>query len=688
MLNFSFFVRTAPHEPAFAFWATARQTCPGSADIPAGQSRGGSNPPARCRRSQGNVPGFEISNLKFQIQVCAWLILACAGVQGAPIALKVDATDAPRKMLRAVLEIPASPGKLTLLYPKWLPGEHGPTGPITDLVGLKMSANGRPLEWRRDAEDMYAFHLEVPPGAQRVDVALEFLEPPAVGEFSSGGSATGQLLDLSWNHVVLYPKGTKVSELKYVTTLRLPDGWKFGTALPLAQESAGGLEFAPVSLETLVDSPLIAGAHFRTLDLTPGSKPSHHLDIVADSAAALEAKPEDTGHFIHLVAEAGALFGARHYRDYHFLLTLSEHVAHFGLEHHESSDNRTGERFLIDDDARKLSATLLSHEMTHSWNGKYRRPAGLATADFHQPMNGELLWVYEGLTDYLGVVLATRSGLWTNENAREDLALNAARLEHQTGRQWRPLADTTIAAQLLYLARPEGTAWRRSVDFYPEGDLIWLEADVFIRQQTQGRKSLDDFCKRFYGGESGAPAVVPYTFEDVVAALHATAPRDWREFFRTRVYATNPHAPLGGIEGSGWRLVYNETLPDLLKSFETARKLTDLSFSLGLILKEDGAILDVIPGLPADKAGIAAAMKLVAVNGRRWSPAILRAALKSARTEAASIELLVENDEYFKTCKLDYHDGERYPHLEREPAKPDLLTQILKPLTADSTPAR
>jgi len=617
-------------------------------------------------------------------------LLAAAGIllfaepvlpQDAPITLDVDATDAPRKILHARLRIPAQPGKLTLVYPKWIPGEHGPNGPITDLVGLSMSAAGRPVEWQRDPEDMYAFHLEVPAGANAVEISLDFLFPPNAGAFSSGASATAQLVGLSWNLLTLYPKGAKTSELRYAATLRLPDGWKFGTALPLAHESAAGLEFSPVSLETLVDSPVIAGAHFRAVDLTPGAKPSHEIDIVADSAAALEIKPEDARHFSHLVAETGALFGTRHYRGYHFLLTLSEHVAHFGLEHHESSDNRTWERFLIDDDLRKLWAMVLPHEMVHSWNGKYRRPAGLATPDFDQPMKGELLWVYEGLTDYLGEVLAARCGLWTNENFRESLALNAARLDGQAGRTWRPLADTTVAAQLLYLARPEGAAWRRSVDFYPEGDLIWLEADVLIRRQSQGRRSLDDFCKKFYGGEGGAPKVAPYTLDDVVAALNEIAALDWRQFFQTRVYAANPRAPLGGIEGAGWRLAFQEVLPDMLKSIEAAHKLTDLSFSLGFTLKEDGTIIDVLPGSPADKAGVSPAMKLVAVNGRRWTAAILRAAVTSAKSDAAPLELLVENEDYFKTCKLDYHDGEKYPRLERDATKPDLLAEILKPLT-------
>jgi predicted metalloprotease with PDZ domain len=620
----------------------------------------------------------------FLIRTAGYLLTAASAslfAQNTPITLRVDATDATRKNLHARMQFAAKPGPLTLLYPKWIPGEHGPNGPVTDLVGLKMTAAGKPLNWLRDADDMFAFHVEVPTGASEVQVSLDFLLPPSSGEFSSGASATSQLLDLSWNQVLLYPKGATASELQYAAALRLPAGWKYGTALPLASESSDELQFSPVSLETLVDSPVIAGAHFRSVELAPNTKPSHWLDIVADSAAALEIKPEDVGHYSHLVAETGALFGARHYRQYHFLLTLSEHVAHFGLEHHESSDNRQSENYLTDGDSRNLGAYLLTHEMTHSWNGKYRRPAGLATPDFHQPMKGELLWVYEGLTDYLGAVLATRCGLWTNGNFREYLALEAARLDRQGGRSWRPLADTTIAAQLLYLARPEGAAWRRGVDFYEEGDLIWLEADVLIRNQTGGRRSLDDFCQKFHGGESGPPKVVTYTLDDVLAALNEIAPYDWRQFFQTRVYAANPRAPLGGIESSGWRLGYTNTVPDRLKTAETLRKFTDLSFSLGLSLKEDGIILDVIPDSAADKAGLGAAMKLLAVNGRHWTPEILRAAVKTARTNSAPIELLVENEDYFKTAKLDYHEGEKYPLLERDASKPDLLSEILKPRT-------
>jgi predicted metalloprotease with PDZ domain len=615
----------------------------------------------------------------------ALLLSASAHAQSGPIKLDVDATDAPRNILHARLHIPAQPGALTLLYPKWLPGEHEPSGPINDVVNLKMNSNGKSLEWRRDAEDMCAFHLTVPAGADAVDVSLDFLLPTGGGGggYSSGVSSTAKLLDLSWNQVLLYPKKPNALDTEYVATLRLPAHWKFGTALPLAKNSGEQLSFSAASLETLVDSPVIAGEFFRSIDLAPGEKPQHFLDIVGDSAASLEIKPEDIRHFSHLVAEANALFGAHHYRDYHFLLTVSDHTAHFGLEHHESSDNRQGEKYLTDEDARRLGGSLLPHEMVHSWNGKYRRPAGLATADYSQPMKGELLWVYEGLTTYLGDLLATRSGLWTNEYFRDDLAITTATLDTQAGRAWRPLSDTTDAAQLLYNAPGDNAATRRRTDFYPEGKLIWLEADTIIRQKTAGKKSLDDFCKKFHGGESGAPKVVPYTFDDIVTTLNEIVSYDWREFFQKRVYSVAPHAPVGGIENGGWHLAYTNKPSAALKSREGSRKFTDLSFSVGMVLREDGYVSDVIPGRTADKSGIGVGMKLIAVNDRRWNATALRDAISDSETNHATIELLMENDDYFKTYKLNYRDGEKYPVLVRDSAKSDLLDEILKPLTPE-----
>ena len=367
-------------------------------------------------------------------------------------------------------------------------------------------------------------------------------------------------------------------------------------------------------------------------------------------------------------------------------------MAHFGLEHHESSDDRMEENYLTDENAVRAFPDFLPHEMTHSWNGKYRRPAGLATPDYGQPMRDELLWVYEGLTDYLGKVLAARSGLKTNEDFREDLALTAAMLDHRGGRNWRMLADTAIAAQLLYYSPSTGVSRRRDTDFYPEGDLIWLEADTIIRQQSQGKKSLDDFCKQFHGGESGSPKMVPYTYDEVIKALNEVLPYDWNGFFQKRVYEIASRAPLGGIENAGWRMAYTNQVPALLKTIEAQRKSTDMSYSIGLMLGKDGEITDALPGTPADEAGIGSGMKLVAVNERAWSAEILRKAVEAAATNSAPIELLVQNGDYYKTYRLNYHGGQKYPVLERDAAKPDLLDAISKPLTpepaADSSPGK
>jgi len=612
------------------------------------------------------------------VRVLVLLAAVRATAADGPIILKVDARDATRRMLHATLHIPTQPGPLTLLYPKWIPGEHGPTGPIADLTGLKMTAGGRPVTWRRDPLENYAFEVIVPDGASVLDVSLDFLLPSDPEGFSFAASSSANLAVISWNTVLLYPKGPAADAINYATHIQLPQGWKYATALPRSTESADGVEFAPVSLETLIDSPLAAGAYLRTFDLSPGATAAHRLNVVADSAAALEMKPDDLPRFSKLVAEEESLFGARHFRKYDFLLTLSDQVAHFGLEHHESSDNRAPERMLIDEDFRKGWAGLMPHEMVHSWNGKYRRPADIATPNYYQPMKTELLWVYEGLTTYLGEMLTARSGLWNATNYLEHLALVCAQLDYQRGRSWRPLADTAVAAHLLYYARSEGAAWRRGVDFYPEGELIWLEADVTIREQTQGKRSLDDFCQRFYGGQNTPPQVNPYSLDDVINALNEIAPFDWRGFFQQRVYSVNPRAPLGGIERGGWRLVFRDTPSDMLKNAETTKKGTDLSFSIGLSLKEDGGVVDVIPDSPADHAGVGAGMKLLAVNGRRWKPELVRTAIKEAKG-GAPVELLVENGDAFKTYRLDYRDGERYPYLERDPAKTDLLTEIIKP---------
>ena len=612
------------------------------------------------------------------VAVLAVSTLAAAAPATPPtVTISVDATTAPRKIFHASLTIPATAGDLILYYPKWIPGEHAPDGPVIDLAGLKFSAAGKTLKWRRDLLDGFTLHVDVPAGVTEIGAELDFLSPATFeGGFSAGSSATDKLAIISWNQVLLYPKGFKSDDINYSASLRIPQGWKFGTPLPIASQSGNDIKFATVSLTTLVDSPVITGEFLKVVPLA--QEPVTEMDIAADSAAALEAPQETWDHYKSLVDQAQKLFGAHHYRDYHFLYTLSDHVAHFGLEHHESDDSRVDERALVDDISRKLSASLLPHEYVHSWNGKFRRPADLATPDYQVPMQDDLLWVYEGLTNYLGFVLTARSGLLTADLDRDDLAMTASALDHLPGRQWRNLQDTADAAPQLYFSPRAWESWRRSTDFYNEDTLNWLWVDVIIRQQTKGAKSIDDFCHLFHGAPSTGPALKTYTFDDVVNGLNQIAPYDWRGFWTERLTNHGPGAPLGGIEGSGWKVVYDDNPSEMMTSSAGAYHFVPAAFAIGLVLNDDGLISDTIEGELTAKAGIGPGMKVVAVNGRRFSADVLRDALKFAKTGTAPIELLVENTDYYKTYKIDYHGGEKYPHLVRDDSKPDLLTEILK----------
>ena len=596
------------------------------------------------------------------------------------ITLSVDATEAPRKLFHARMTMPVAPGPLTLVYPKWIPGEHGPTGPIVDLAGLKLTAGGQTIPWRRDDVDMYTFHLEVPAGASELEVALDFLSPTFAGGFTAGASTTAHLAIVTWNQLLLYPAGSNVSDVTFKANLSLPAGWKFGTSLPVASQSAGKVDFAPVSLERLVDSPVLAGEYFLIIPLA--ANPSNEIDIAADNAADLEISPELSTTLKRVVAEAVSLFGATHYTHYHFLLTLSDHTAHFGLEHHESNDSRVAERSLLDPALRDVSLGVLPHEFVHSWNGKFRRPAGLATPNYQEPMKGELLWVYEGLTQYLGNLLSARSGLWTPQQYREHLAQIAAELDHKPGRLWRPLIDTTIAAQILYGAPGEWSSLRRGVDFYDEGWLIWLDTDTKIRELSGGTRSLDDFCKRFHGAPSTPPTVKTYEFDDVVATLNDVAPFDWRKFLLSRLNSTDVHAPLGGIERGGWKLAYQTTPSGFLKDLEQVRRATEMGYSIGLRLNEDGSIVDVIEGMAAAGAGIGPGMKILAVNGKAYSADVLRDVVRATTDpRQRRIELLIDNEGHVAPYQVTYGEGEKYPVLERDGSKPDTLAKIIAPLT-------
>jgi len=594
------------------------------------------------------------------------------------ITISVDATDAPRKMFHAHLTIPATPGTLTLYYPKWIPGEHGPTGPIQELAGLRFTGNGHILKWRRDLLDGWTFHVEVPEGVSLVDAALDYMAPTSRdGIYTGGQSATDKMTVINWNTLLLYPGGWTSDQLTYEATLRLPAGWKSGTPLPIASQTANEIKFSPAPLTTLVDSPVIAGEYLRVVPLA--ENPHQEMDIAADSAAALNPPAEVFDQYKNLTDQAFKLFGARHFRDYHFLYSLSDHVSHFGLEHHESNDSRIGERYLIDPELRVAAAGLLPHEYVHSWNGKYRRPADLATSDYQKPMQDDLLWVYEGLTSYLGDVLSARSGLRTPEQLRDAIAFIAAEMDHMSGRVWRNLQDTADGVPAMQGAPSQWESWRRDLDYYDEDVLNWLWVDAIIRQQTNGKKSMDDFCHLFHGGQSGPPEVKTYTFDDVVNSLNQVASYDWRGFWNERLTNHGPGAPLAGLEASGWKLVYDETRSEIYRIEEHERQTVDVSYSIGLLLKEDGSIVDTVEGMPAALAGIGPGMKLAAVNGRRFTPEVLHDALAATKNNPEPLQLLIENTDYYKTYKLDYHGGEKYPHLVRDESKADLLSDIIRP---------
>lgn len=603
-----------------------------------------------------------------------------AVAQSAPITLSVDLTDAPRKILHATETMPVKPGPLTVVYPKWIPGEHGPTGPIDNMAGFFITANGQPVKWERDKVDMFAFHLTVPEGVTELDMKIDFLATASPSGFSAGASTSANLALLSWNELVMYPDGTDASQVMITPSVTVPEGWKFGTALDKDGGAGNTTSFKTVSLEQLVDSPVLAGRYFREVALAPEITPKHYLDMAADGPEEIDISKEHIAEFDKLVRETGALYKSRHYGSYHFLVTLSDEVAHFGLEHHQSSDDRVEARTFVDNQMFTLDGLLLPHEFTHSWNGKYRRPAGLATSNYQKPMEGDLLWVYEGLTEYLGDVLAARSGIWTAEQYKQRLSTIAATYDNRPGRTWRDVQDTATAAQTLYSAGGGWDNWRLNVDYYDEGELIWLDVDTTIRKMTDGKKTLNDFVAKFHGlgGDTG-PKVVPYTFEDVVSGLNAVVPNDWATFLRSRVDSNAYHAPLGGIENGGYKLTYTDTPNVWTAMASDERGTVSFWYSIGLSAGKAGGVGDVLKGGVADKAGVGPGMTIVAVNGRAFTPDVLKAAVHDAKGSGPSIELILENTGYYKIVKLDYHDGERYPKLERVAGVPDRLDDILKP---------
>ena len=615
------------------------------------------------------------------ILAASYRVQAQAAPPPGPIKISVDATHAPQRILHAKLEIPVRPGPLTLYYPKWMPADHSPDGPIPNLAGLKFTAGGKVIAWHQDLVDMYSFNLDIPEGTNEIEASLDFLisAPGPTIDFAASGSA--KLVILMWNQVVLYPKGWPAAELTFDPALTLPEGWKFNTSLPIASQSGNTITFSPVPLDLLIDSPVQSGEFVRDYPLNPGETPSAELDVASDDAWALDVPPSLLDGYKRLVAEAGALYRSHHYRDYHFLLTLSDNVLPLGQEHHESSDDRVAEHTLVDSNSRLLEAGLFPHEYSHSWNGQYRRPVGLATPDFQQPMKGNLLWVYEGLTEYLGTMLVARSGLLTPEQTREKIALTAATMESRAGRQWRSLQNTANAAQVLYFSPRQWSSYRRGVDFYPESVLIWLDVDAKIRNLTNDRRSMDDFCHAFYAPPDGQPVIKTYTFDDLVSTLNQIAPYDWRAFFETRLDSTSAAAPLGGITGGGWKLVYTSKPNDLLAAEEAESGGGDFTLSLGLRVSADGTVIDSIPGMPAFESGISPYLRIIGLNGRKFSVDELKRAIRDSHATAAPITIVAMNTGTLETHEIQYHGGDHFPHLERVAGTPDYLDEILKPLT-------
>jgi predicted metalloprotease with PDZ domain len=603
-----------------------------------------------------------------------------AVAQTAPITLSVDLTDAPRKILHATEVMPVTAGPLTVVYPKWIPGEHGPTGPIENMTGFFITANGQPVKWERDKVDMFAYHLTVPQGVTKIEMKIDFLASSSLSGFSAGGSTSENLALLSWNTLLVYPADTNAIDVMFTPSITIPAGWQFGTALDKDGGSSQSTTFKTVSLEQLIDSPVLAGRYFREIPLAPEIAPKHYLDMASDGPEEIDLSKEHIADFDRLVRETGALYKSRHYGSYHFLVTLSNEVAHFGLEHHQSSDDRVTATTFTDDREFVLDGLLLPHEFTHSWNGKYRRPAGLATSNYQKPMEGDLLWVYEGLTEYLGDVLAARCGIWTPDQYKQRLSTIAAEYDNRPGRTWRDIQDTATSAQILYDAGGGWDNWRLNVDYYDEGELIWLDVDTTIRKMTGGKKSLDDFVAKFHGlGGNTGPKVVPYTFEDVVVGLNGVVANDWTNFLRSRLDSNAYQAPLGGLENGGYKLAYSDK-PNAWSAMADAQSETfNFWYSIGLHAGKSGTVSDVLKGGVADKAGFGPGMKIIAVNGRGYTPDVLRAAIHDATGSGPSIELIVENTGFYKVIRLDYHGGERYPQLERVSSIPDRLGDILKP---------
>lgn len=594
------------------------------------------------------------------------------------VTIHVDAGDTRQGIFRVHESIPVRPGAVTLLYPAWIPGAHSPSGPVAMMAGLKLRAGGKPLHWKRDTYDVYAFHVQVPTGVSRIDADFQYLS-----RRQGGFEMTDRMLDLEWNKVALYPAGYFSRDITFVPSLTLPQGWQWGSALRAASRAGATTTFKPVTFNTLVDSPVYAGRYFKRVDLTPAGGAPVHLDIVADAPKYLAMTPQQLKLHRALVAQAVKLFGSHHYEHYDFLFSLSDVLGGNGLEHHQSSEDGTGADYFTAWKDGAPNRDLLAHEYTHSWNGKFRRPAELWTPNFNVPMGDSLLWVYEGQTQYWGFVLTARAGLWTPQQFRDALAMVAANYDrNREGFQWRTIEDTTNDPTAAHRARLPYRSWQMSEEYYSAGQMMWLEVDAKIRALTHDRKSLDDFAKAFFGVHDGSFVTDTYTFGDVVAALDGVVKYDWSDFLQAHVDALDPPL-LDGLKGSGWKLVYTDKESAYEKQYDSRRQsprhLYNFTWSIGMTMNTDGTVNDVRWDGPAFKAGVSTGATLVAVDGKDYSADVLKQAITVAKTRKAPIRLLFKYQDGFRTVAVDYHGGLQYPHLVRLDGAPDYLSRIIAP---------
>jgi predicted metalloprotease with PDZ domain len=594
------------------------------------------------------------------------------------IQLAVDATDVERRIVHVHETLSGIGAETVVLYPKWLPGTHAPQGPIDRLAGLRISANGGPITWTRDPVDIYAFRVRSGPGIKSVDIDFDYLSP--TGRDVGGMQIGRDLLMIDWNELVLYPAGYFSRQIPVQASLTLPSGWQFGSAMEINATSGARTAFKRTSLETLVDSPVYAGRYAAQFDLDPGGPAPVRLDLFADRPQLLAVTPEQLAAHRALVQQAYKLFGSHHYAHYDFLYSLSDEIQHNGLEHHQSSEDGSDPESFTEWDKSPYERDLLSHEFTHSWNGKFRRPADLWTPNFNVPMQDSLLWVYEGQTQYWGQVLAARSGLWTMQQALDQLAMTAAYYDSEAGRQWRTLQDTTND-EIINPRRPQSWRdWQRFEDYYEVGQLIWLDADTLIRERSAGKRSLDDFARAFFGINDGSFVTVTYTFDDVVKALNSVEPYDWAAFLRQRLDSVDQPAPLDGLRRGGYKLVYTDAPSAFQNASDEQRKRANFLFSIGVEIDDkghDGSISQVMWGSPAFNANLTAGARILSVNGAAYDVDVLKDAIRSAKDSKAPIELIVKSGDRFLIARLDYHDGLRYPHLERDTSESPRLEQIL-----------